>query len=48
MLMNFTNKIRCLEKLQARTEIIDANVLIQLAVGEENSIVMSAELTLAC
>ena len=35
------------EKNTDRTEIFDANVLIQLVI-EENSIVISAEPTLAC
>ena len=45
MLMSFKNKIRYRE-ITARTEIFDANVLIQLVI-EENSIVMSEESTLA-
>jgi len=43
--MSFKNKIRYRE-ITARTEIFDANVLIQLVI-EENSIVMSEEPTLA-
>ena len=46
MLMNFRNKIRYREKLD-RMENFDANVLIR-SVLEENSIVLSAEPTLAC
>ena len=46
MLMNFRNKIRYREKLD-RMENFDADVLIR-SVLEENSIVLSAEPTLAC
>jgi len=44
--MNFRNKIRYREKLD-RMENFDADVLIR-SVLEENSIVLSAEPTLAC
>jgi len=46
-LINFKNRIRYREKITYKMEIFDANVLIRLVI-EENSIVMSAQPTLAC
>jgi len=47
MLVNFkTKKICYREKITDRMEIFDASILIQ-SVIEENSVVMSAESTLA-